>query len=71
MCSKRTPNTPAKTPFTSTWRKRSKSPTRKAEALPYYERLVNEFEKSEYLEEAKRRIDRLKLELKLGATAER
>ena len=38
---------------------------RKAEALPYYERLVNEFEQSEYLEEARRRIDRLKLELKL------
>jgi outer membrane protein assembly factor BamD len=44
---------------------------KKAEALPYYERLVNEFEQSEHLEEARRRIDRLKLELKLGATAER
>jgi outer membrane protein assembly factor BamD len=44
---------------------------KKAEALPYYERLVNEFEQSEHLEETKRRIDRLKLELKLGATAER
>ena len=32
---------------------------------------MKEFEKSEYLEEAKRRIDRLKQELKLGATAER
>ena len=44
---------------------------RKAEALPYYERLVKEFEKSEYLEEAARRIERLKQELKLGETAER
>ena len=38
---------------------------KKVEALPYYERLLKEFEKSEYLEEAKRRVDRLKLELKL------
>jgi outer membrane protein assembly factor BamD len=44
---------------------------KKTEALPYYERLLNEFEKSEYLEEARKRVDRLKLELKLGATAER
>jgi outer membrane protein assembly factor BamD len=44
---------------------------RKTEALPYYERLVAEFEKSEHLEEANRRIERLKLELKLGATVER
>ena len=43
---------------------------KKAEALPYLERLMNEYEQSEHLEEAKRRIDRLKLELKLGATAE-
>jgi outer membrane protein assembly factor BamD len=48
------------------------------EALPYYERLVSEYEQSEHLEEARRRIDRLKLELKAakpglepGATAER
>lgn len=33
---------------------------RSAEALPYYERLVTEFEKSEHLEEAKRRIAELK-----------
>ena len=50
-------------------------PNRLAEALPYYERLVKEFEQSEHLEEARRRIDRLKLELKLepkpAATAER
>ena len=32
----------------------------KAEALPYYERLVKEFEKSEYLEEAQKRIAELK-----------
>ena len=31
-----------------------------AEALPYYERLVKEFEKSEYLEEAQKRISELK-----------
>jgi outer membrane protein assembly factor BamD (BamD/ComL family) len=42
-----------------------------AEALPYYERLLSEFEKSEFLEEARRRVDRLKLELKLGASAAR
>jgi outer membrane protein assembly factor BamD len=35
--------------------------TRKeAEALPYYEKLVSEFERSEYLPEAQRRIDELK-----------
>lgn len=44
---------------------------KKAEALPYYERLVNEFEQSEHLEETRRRIDRLKLELKVDAPAER
>jgi outer membrane protein assembly factor BamD len=43
----------------------STGPNRLAEALPYYERLLKEFEQSEFLEEAKRRIDRLKLELKL------
>ncbi len=43
-----TPNTPEKTHCTSAWRKPSKSPTRPAEALPYYERLLSEFEKSEY-----------------------
>ena len=48
-----------------------KSHSGRPEALPYYERLVQEFEKSEYLEEANRRIERLKQELKLGATAER
>ncbi|HKY20901.1 MAG TPA: outer membrane protein assembly factor BamD [Vicinamibacterales bacterium] len=39
-------------------------PEKKAEALPYYERLVREYEKSEYLEEAKRRIALLKDQLK-------
>ena len=38
-------------------------PTKKTEALPYYERLLEEYEQSEHLEEAKRRIDRLKQEL--------
>jgi outer membrane protein assembly factor BamD len=33
---------------------------RKAEALPYYARLLEEFQQSEYLDEAKRRIDELK-----------
>jgi outer membrane protein assembly factor BamD len=33
---------------------------KKAEALPYYERLVSEFEQSQYLDEAKRRIELLK-----------
>ena len=33
---------------------------RPAEALPYYERLVKEFEQSEYLEQAKKRITELK-----------
>lgn len=33
---------------------------KKAEALPYYERLLREFEKSEYLEEAQRRVAELK-----------
>ena len=35
----------------------------KAEALPYYQRLVDEFESSQYLEEAKRRVERLKNEV--------
>jgi outer membrane protein assembly factor BamD len=33
---------------------------REAEALPYYERILAEFEKSEFLEEARRRIAELK-----------
>ena len=40
------------------------NPPQKAEALPYYERLVKEFEKSEFLEEAQQRI----AELKAGGT---
>ena len=31
-----------------------------AEALPYYERLVQEFERSDYLEDARKRISELK-----------
>ena len=42
-----------------------KDDTRKAEALPYYERLLREFEKSQYLEEAQKRV----AELKGGETA--
>ncbi len=48
---------------------------RQKEALPLYERLLSEYEQSEYLEETRRRVDRLKLELELepkpAATAER
>src|SRR5262249_48713377 len=33
---------------------------KEAEALPYYERLLKEFEKSEYLAEAQRRVEELK-----------
>jgi outer membrane protein assembly factor BamD len=36
---------------------------RQAEALPYYERLVAEFQQSEYLEEARKRITELKATL--------
>jgi outer membrane protein assembly factor BamD len=36
------------------------SPDKKAEALPYYERLLKEFEQSEFLEEARKRIAELK-----------
>lgn len=35
-------------------------PARQAEALPYYERVINEFEQSEYIERAKKRIAELK-----------
>ena len=38
---------------------------KKLEALPFYERLLNEYEQSEHLEEARRRIDRLKAELQV------
>jgi outer membrane protein assembly factor BamD len=37
--------------------------SRPAEALPYYERLVKEFEQSQYLDQAKKRIDDLKSSL--------
>lgn len=40
---------------------------RRTEALPYYERLIEEFEQSEHLEEAKRRIEALKHQLKTAA----
>jgi hypothetical protein len=33
---------------------------KKAAALPYYDRLLREFEKSEYLAEARKRITELK-----------
>lgn len=41
---------------------------KKAEALPYYERLTQEFEQSEYLERAKVRIAALKAEAELQPT---
>ncbi|MSO60957.1 MAG: outer membrane protein assembly factor BamD [Acidobacteria bacterium] len=44
---------------------RTAKPESKAEALPYYERLLKEFEKSEYLELAQKRV----AELKGGAPA--
>jgi outer membrane protein assembly factor BamD len=37
---------------------------KEAEALPYYERLLTEYEQSEYLEEAKERVALLKTQLK-------
>ena len=42
---------------------------RQAEALPYYERLLKEFEKSEHLEDAKRRVDELKAQQAAKDTA--
>lgn len=45
--------------------------TRKAEALPYYERLLEEYEQSEHLEEARRRVERLKQELRVAEPAGR
>ena len=36
---------------------------RQAEALPYYEQLVQEFEQSEYLDEARKRITELKAQM--------
>ena len=36
------------------------TPPRPAEALPYYDRLLKEFEKSDYLENARKRIAELK-----------
>ena len=36
------------------------SADKKAEALPYYERLIKEFEKSEYLPLAQKRVAELK-----------
>ena len=45
---------------------KSDTKTGKAEALPYYERLIKEFEQSEFLEEAKRRIELLKAQTPAG-----
>ena len=42
---------------------------REAEALPYFERLVTEFQQSEYLEEAKKRIVELKATMATKANA--
>jgi outer membrane assembly lipoprotein YfiO len=40
-----------------------------ARALPYYERLVEEFQQSEYLEAAKKRITEIKASMAAKATA--
>ncbi len=37
-----------------------------AEALPYYQRLIDEFQKSEYLEKARAKVDELKAAMKIG-----
>ena len=42
---------------------------REAEALPYYERVIGEFQQSEYLEEAKKRIAELKATMAAKANA--
>jgi outer membrane protein assembly factor BamD len=42
---------------------------RQAEALPYFQRLVNEFEKSEYLEQAKRRVEEISTALQAAPGA--
>jgi len=42
---------------------------REAEALPYYERVVGEFQESEYLEDAKKRIAEVKATMAAKATA--
>jgi len=42
---------------------------REAEALPYYQRLVEEFEQSEYLEEARKRVTELQATLAARTTA--
>jgi outer membrane protein assembly factor BamD len=39
---------------------KGRGPQGRVEALPYYEKLVNEFEKSEHLQEAQKRITELK-----------
>jgi outer membrane protein assembly factor BamD (BamD/ComL family) len=36
-----------------------KDPQKKAEAVPYYDRLVKEFDQSEYLVEARKRLEEL------------
>jgi outer membrane protein assembly factor BamD len=42
---------------------------REAEALPYYERVIGEFQQSEYLEDAKKRIAELKATMAAKANA--
>ena len=46
---------------------KSGTPAGKAEALPYYERLVKEFETSEFLDEARKRIELLKTQTPVAA----
>ena len=59
-CSWPTPNTPAATRPISILGESLIKVNKQAEALPYFERLVKEFEQSEYLEKAKARITELK-----------
>jgi outer membrane protein assembly factor BamD len=42
---------------------------RAAEALPYFERLIEEFERSEYLEDARQRVDLLKAQAQAKASS--
>jgi outer membrane protein assembly factor BamD len=42
---------------------------RQAEALPYYEKIISEFEQSEYLEDARKRIAELKNAPEKASTA--
>ena len=59
-CSRRPGVHPPRRASTSTSPSRSSRSQRPAEALPYFERLVKEFEQSEFLEQAQKRMTELK-----------